>query len=182
MSDDKINLSWNSFQVNATTLSDICEMTSTCLMLLTVDDNQINAYKVILSSCSPLSRNILMRNPHQNPLLYMKDIQLYDLHLLLKYIYHGECNVSNEKLDNFLIIGEQLKINRFGFLSDKDLLPSEHKEEHKENKDLLESEDMEEHNKNPWCHIHFMISYIFKIIYLISVISYFHLYQEHQPQ
>ena len=148
MSDNKINLSWNRFQVNATTLSDSCEMTRTCLMLLTVDNKQINAHKVILSSCSPLFRNILMRNPHQNPLLYMKDIKMYDLNLLLKYIYHGECNVSNEKLDNFLIIREQLKINRFGFLSVKDLLPSEHKEKHKENKDLLESEDMEEHYKN----------------------------------
>ena len=128
MFDDKINLSWDSFQVNATNTfrqlwndQDFSDVT-----LCTVDNQQINAHKVILSSCNPLFRNILIRNPHQNPLIYLKDIQFYDLNLLLKYINHGECNVPNEKLDNFLIIGEQL-----GFLSDKDLLPSEHKEEHK---------------------------------------------------
>jgi len=39
------------------TLSDSCEMTRTFLMLLTVDNQQIIAHKVILRSCSPLFRN-----------------------------------------------------------------------------------------------------------------------------
>ena len=83
----------------------------TDVTLATVDNQQINAHKVILSSCSPVFRNILLKNRHQNPLIYLKDVQYYDLNLLLEYIYLGECQVANEDLVNFIKIGEELKIN-----------------------------------------------------------------------
>ena len=43
--------------------------------LATVDDHQIRAHKIILSSCSNFFRNILLNNPHHNPLIYLKDIR-----------------------------------------------------------------------------------------------------------
>ena len=91
----------------------------TDVTLATVDDQQIKAHKVILSALSPVFRNILLRNPHQNPLIYLMDVQYYDLKLLLQYIYHGECQVTNEELMNFIKIGEKLQINGLTELSKK---------------------------------------------------------------
>ena len=51
----------------------------------TVDDHQIRAHKVILSSCSNFFRNILLNNPHQNPLIYLKDIRYKELEMVMKF-------------------------------------------------------------------------------------------------
>ena len=61
----------------------------TDVTLATKDDQQIRVHKVILSSCSPFFRNILLKNPHQNPLLYLKDIKYRELELLVEFIYLG---------------------------------------------------------------------------------------------
>ena len=83
----------------------------TDVTLATVDNEQIEAHKVILSACSPFFRNILIRNQHQKPLIYLKDVHSTDLTLLLEYIYHGECQVANEDLRKFITLGEELEIN-----------------------------------------------------------------------
>ena len=51
--------------------------------LATLDDHQIRAHKVILSSCSKFFRNIFLKNPHQNPLLYLKGIMYKELTMIL---------------------------------------------------------------------------------------------------
>ena len=52
--------------------------------LATVDNKQIRAHKVILSSNCSFFRNLLLNNPHQNPLIYQKDI---------KHSYRADCCV-----------------------------------------------------------------------------------------
>ena len=39
--------------------------------LATVDNHQINVHNIIISSCIQFIRNILLRNLHQNPLIYL---------------------------------------------------------------------------------------------------------------
>ena len=38
------------------------------------DNKQVKAHKVILGACSPFFKEILLRNPHQHPLIYLKGI------------------------------------------------------------------------------------------------------------
>merc|ERR1712012_1086543 len=77
---------------------------------LACDEEQINAHKVILSACSPFFRNVLKRNSHQNPLLYMKGVRFQDLVSVLNFMYHGEVNVAQEDLNNFLAVAEDLRV------------------------------------------------------------------------
>ena len=42
--------------------------------LASVDDKQVKAHKAVLSSCSPFFKNILLKNPHQSPLLYLANL------------------------------------------------------------------------------------------------------------
>jgi len=77
---------------------------------LACDEDQIQAHKVILSACSPFFRNILRRNPHPNPLLYLKGVKFTDLQYVLNFIYHGEVSVGQEELNTFLAVAEELRI------------------------------------------------------------------------
>merc|ERR1711923_614305 len=77
---------------------------------LACDDEQIQAHKVILSACSPFFRNVLRRNPHQQPLLYLKSVRYTDLQAVLNFMYNGEVNVAQEELNSFLAVAEELQV------------------------------------------------------------------------
>ena len=81
MTDNTVEMWWNNFETNAHNTfrnlwndQDFADVT-----LATVDDQQSRAHKVILSSCSQFFRNIFLKNPHQNPLLYLKDIRYKEI-------------------------------------------------------------------------------------------------------
>merc|ERR1719220_247836 len=87
------------------------EMTRTFFdVTLACDDEQIQAHKVILSACSPFFRNILRRNPHQHPLLYLKGVKYKELLSVLNFMYQGEVNVAQEELNSFLAVAEDLRV------------------------------------------------------------------------
>jgi len=111
MSTEKFCLRWNDFESNISVAfrelrddKDFFDVTLAC------DDEQISAHKVILSACSPFFRNILRRNPHQHPLLYLKGVKYTDLQSVLNFMYHGEVNVAQEELNSFLAVAEDLRV------------------------------------------------------------------------
>ena len=66
--------------------------------------------RVILSSSSPFFQNILRRNKHSHPLIYMRGMKSEDLVAVLDFIYCGETNVYQEGLDSFLAVAEELQL------------------------------------------------------------------------
>ena len=78
--------------------------------LATKDDAQIRAHKVIISASSPVFQNILLKNLHSNPLIYFHNIKSVDLKLLLRFIYQGQCEVSQNGLVDFLAAGKELMV------------------------------------------------------------------------
>jgi len=111
MSSEKFCLRWNDFESNISSAfielredKDFFDVTLAC------DDEQIQAHKVILAACSPFFRNILRRNPHQHPLLYMKGVKYSDMQGVLNFMYHGEVNIAQEELNSFLSVAEDLKV------------------------------------------------------------------------
>ena len=111
MGSEKFCLRWNDFETNISSAfrelrddKDFFDVTLAC------DDEQIQAHKVILSACSPFFRNILRRNPHQHPLLYLKGVKFTDLQSVLNFMYQGEVNVAQEELNSFLAVAEDLRV------------------------------------------------------------------------
>ena len=111
MSSEKFCLKWNDFEANISGgLRELRDDKDFFDVTLACDDDQISAHKVILSACSPFFRNILRRNPHQHPLLYMKGVRYTDLQSVLNFMYHGEVNIAQEDLNGFLAVAEDLRV------------------------------------------------------------------------
>jgi len=111
MGSEKFCLRWNDFETNiSVAFKEIREEKDFFDVTLACDDSQIQAHKVILSACSPFFRNVLRRNPHQHPLLYLKGVKYQDLLSVLNFMYNGEVNVAQEELNTFLSVAEDLRV------------------------------------------------------------------------
>jgi len=110
-SSEKFCLRWNDFESNiSVAFRELREEKDFFDVTLACDDSQIQAHKVILSACSPFFRNILRRNPHQHPLLYLKGVKYKDILAVLNFMYMGEVNVAQEELNSFLSVAEDLRV------------------------------------------------------------------------
>jgi len=112
MSEDKFCLRWNDFEANIkTSFRDLRESKDLFdITLVCGEFYEVQAHKVILSASSPFFRDVLCRSKNNNPLVYLRGISKTDLQYILDFIYHGEVNVAQASLNNFLSVAEDLKI------------------------------------------------------------------------
>ena len=143
-SSEKFCLRWNDFQENISVAfrelrndTDFFDVTLAC----STDDGSlknsglsdrdpggkprhktVRAHKVILSACSVFFKDLLKSmnggNTNQTqPLIYLRGIKYEDLQSILDFMYYGEVNIEQEKLNTFLAVAEELRV--------KGLSPSE---------------------------------------------------------
>ena len=74
------------------------------------DGQQMEAHKVILASNSPFFMELLRKNKHPHPLIYLRGIKFDDLMAIVDFLYFGEANVFQENLDVFLALAEELRL------------------------------------------------------------------------
>ena len=118
---DKLCLQWNDFKEN--TLSTFGSLKEdrdfTDVTLVCEDGKQAEVHKVILANSSPLFQNILRKNKHTNPLIYMRGVKSDDLFAIVDFLYCGEANVYQDNLESFLAIAEELQLKGLMGKSDK---------------------------------------------------------------
>ena len=109
---EKLCLQWNDFQENIKSSfgnlredNDFADVTLAC-----EDGTQIMAHKVVLASSSPFFMEILKKNKHSNPMIYMRGLKSDDLVAMVDFLYFKEANVRHEGLDAFLGLAEELKL------------------------------------------------------------------------
>merc|ERR1712129_111088 len=111
--DSDFILKWEYHERNRTsTLKSLLENEDFLDVTIACDDDQIDAHKVILSAASPLFRNLLKRNPHSHPLLYLRGTTTKDIKAILNFIYSGETHVVQEELEEFMALADSMKIVR----------------------------------------------------------------------
>jgi len=110
---EKFNLKWNDFQPNISASfkklrnhSEFHDVT-----LVSNDQKQVSAHKVVLSACSAFFSNILEKNKHPHPMLCLDGISSGQLDEILDYIYFGEVQIFHENINTFLNIAERLKLD-----------------------------------------------------------------------
>ena len=144
-SSEKFCLRWNDFQENISVAfrelrndTDFFDVTLAC----STDDGSshknsglsdrdpggkprhktVRAHKVILSACSVFFKDLLKsmnggNTSQTQPLIYLRGIKYEDLQSILDFMYYGEVNIEQEKLNTFLAVAEELRV--------KGLSPSE---------------------------------------------------------
>ena len=98
---EKLCLNWNDFQENVNVAfgslrgdHDFADVTLVC-----EDGQQIEAHKVILAASSPFFFDLLKRNKHPHPLIYMRGVKYELLVAMVDFLYLGEANVIQDHLD-----------------------------------------------------------------------------------
>ena len=109
---EKFNLKWNDFQSNVSRTFSLLRQEKQFLdvTLVTEDQRSLEAHKLVLSACSTFFNNILTHNNHSHPLLCLDGVRYEELQSVLDYIYLGEVQICQEKLDRFLKVAEKLQL------------------------------------------------------------------------
>ena len=109
---ENLLLKWNEFQLNiGSTVKSLREdLELSDVTLVCEDGQQLEAHKVILMASSSFFWNLFKRNKHAHPLIYMRGMKYQDLMAVVDFIYHGEVNIHEENLNNFLSIAEDLNL------------------------------------------------------------------------
>ena len=109
---EKFSLRWNDFQENINTVfRDLRkDLDFTDVTLASEDGQQVEAHKVILAASSPFFQNLLKKNRHAHPLIYMRGMKSEDLLAIIDFLYYGKASIYQENLDTFLNIAEEFQL------------------------------------------------------------------------
>ncbi|XP_037085279.1 zinc finger and BTB domain-containing protein 12-like isoform X2 [Pollicipes pollicipes] len=111
-------LKWNNYHVNIANSFDSLRVDEDFVdVTLACDGFHMKAHRMVLSACSPFFRQLLKSNPHPHPIVILRDVSQQNMVLLLDFMYHGEVNVAQEQLAEFLKVAELLKVK--GLADDK---------------------------------------------------------------
>ena len=81
----------------------------TDVTLVSDDNKQIQAHKIILSAGSEYFRDILSDKSHPHPMLCLDNVGSEDLAWIIQYLYVGEVSVPQSSLPKFLKVANKLK-------------------------------------------------------------------------
>ena len=149
-STEHFNLAWNQFEscTAATFKNLLAEQDFADVTLACDGGEQVTAHKVILAACSPFFRKVLLANPHQHPLLYLKGVKFDDLQLIVKFIYKGQIEIGRDGLAEFLATAKELEVK--GLMEANDTPVKEEAEQLgalEPQTSLVESEDEQDGDK-----------------------------------
>ena len=133
-------MKWNDFEANVTrsfkklrTADDFYDVT-----LVSDDQKQATAHKIVLSASSEYFHNILKSNKHSHPMICLPGVNSNEMNSILDYIYNGEVQIYQENLDKFLEVAQRFHIE--GLMQSEGEAHHTEKFEEKEDKSYFENE------------------------------------------
>ena len=109
---EKLCLKWSDFQENLTSSFALLrnDKEFTDVTLVCEDGQQIETHKVVLAASSTFFMELLKRNKHLHPMVYMRGVKSHEILAILDFIYCGVANVFKVNLEEFLTLAEDLKL------------------------------------------------------------------------
>ena len=106
-------LKWKHFLSNkASSLTYVfTENSFTDVTLVSDDQIPFQAHRFVLSSFSPVLKNILLNNSHSHPLIFLRGVKHQELDSILQFIYLGKASIYNENMRRFAQAAKDLQIN-----------------------------------------------------------------------
>ena len=112
---EKICVKWNDFGQNVRSLFDQFRNDGEFadVALACEDGQEVLAHQILLASQSPFFMNVLKRNRHPHPIIYMRGVKSENLVALVHFLYRGEMNIHREDLAVCLSLAEELQLAGF---------------------------------------------------------------------
>ena len=109
---EKYNLNWETFSEHLQLMfKELYEGEKHSDVTLVCDDQtQFKAHKFVLSACSPVFKKIIDNNPSQEPLIYLRGIQSYEMESILQFMYLGEGRFFYERMVEFIKVAKDLEV------------------------------------------------------------------------
>ena len=109
---EKFCLKWNDFEANVSSSFGLLRNEDYLhdVTIVTDDNEQIAAHKLVLSACSEYFKNIFKRNKIPNLVLCIEGVNSAELRNVLDYIYNGEVKIFQENINKFLEVAERFKL------------------------------------------------------------------------
>ena len=119
-SSEKFCLKWNDFEKNVSkSFSQLRQQSGLFdVTLVSSDQKQVSAHRLVLSACSDFFKTIFNSNIHSHPLLYLDGVDSTEISQMLDYIYQGEVQIYQETLDRFLEIAQKFQLD--GLMAEAD--------------------------------------------------------------
>ena len=108
----KSNLIWHTFSEHLPLIfKELFEEEKYSDVTLVSDDQiQFKAHKIVLSACSPVFQKIIDNNPSQHPLIYLRGIHSYEIESILEFMYLGEGKFYYERMEEFIKVAKDLEV------------------------------------------------------------------------
>ena len=112
MNVEKFNLTWHTYTDHLREmLHDMMTSTElTDITLVSEDNKQFKAHKVVLSASSTVFKSIISENYSTNPVIYLRGILSYEIESILQFIYLGKATFYQDRMNEFLQVGKSLEI------------------------------------------------------------------------
>ena len=109
---EKYCLRWNEFSSNlSNAFNELRNDEDFFDITLITEESEIRCHKLILGACSPHFKQIIKRlQSVQNPAIYLRGVRHEDIKNVLEFMYLGVVNVSQDDLDSFLAVAQDLCI------------------------------------------------------------------------
>ena len=110
--EEKHNLQWHTYTDHLRDM--LHEMMKsnelTDVTLISDDQRQFKAHKIVLSACSAVFKEIIKDLPHVNSVIYLRGINHEEVEFILHYMYLGEATFYKERMNELLNVAKNLKI------------------------------------------------------------------------
>ena len=82
--------------------------------LVSDDQTQFKAHKIVLSASSPVLKKIIDSNPGQHPLIYLRGIHSFEMESILQSLYLGEGKFYYERIGELMKVAKDLQVKDIG--------------------------------------------------------------------
>ena len=113
---EHINLNWQNFSSTVSgsfqklrNASELFDVTLACNNFGDDQPRLIKAHKVILAASSPVLKHLVV-NMDNNGMIYLSGIEADHVNAVIDFAYSGQVNIERSKLERFLQVAEELKM------------------------------------------------------------------------
>lgn len=104
-------LRWNNFQSSVVTvMRSLLQDRAFLDVTLACDGRSLQAHRLVLASCSDFFSDVLKENQTEHPIIFLRDVNFWELEAILDFIYNGQVNIMREQLPGFIRTAEALQI------------------------------------------------------------------------